>query len=227
MGHCSEIQNRMVATIIVALTIAGCRYASPRNTPMNEPGNRFVDARDGRVYRTVTIGGLVWFAENLAYMPRVSAISGQGGIWVYAFESADVGEARKTAEYAAFGNLYDWETALRSCPEGWHLPSDEEWQLLEISVGMTTDEANGRSWRGSDQGTRLKQGGDTGFDVVLAGWRSGDGRVAFRDEHANFWTSTSVDHRAYERLFNVRRTTVGRDLGNKAAAFSVRCVRPS
>ena len=41
----------------------------------------------------------------------------------------------------------------------------------------------------------------------------------------NFWTATPVDQRAYERLFNVRRPTVGRDLGNKPCGFSVRCVR--
>jgi uncharacterized protein (TIGR02145 family) len=222
----SDIQRGIVAvSLILAVTGAGCRHVNAKRTAPNETGGRFVDARDGRVYRTVTIGGWIWFAENLAYMPHVSANSGHGGIWVYGFEGADVASATKTAEYVAFGNLYDWETALRSCPEGWHLPSDEEWRLLEIALGMTMDEANGRSWRGSSQGTRMKRGGDSGFDVVLAGWRSGDGKAAFREEHANFWTSTSVDHRAYERLFNVKRTTVGRDLGNKTAGFSVRCVR--
>lgn len=217
--------RNVAATMILLMIVSGCGYATPNRAAPNVGGDRFVDARDGRVYRTVTIGGMIWFAENLAYMPHVSATSGQGGIWVYGFEGSDVENAKKASEYVAFGSLYDWETALRSCPRGWNVPSDDEWRLLEMSLGMTTEEATGRSWRGSNQGTRLKRGGDSGFDVVLAGWRSGDGKAAFRDEHANFWTSTAVDHRAYERLFNVRRTTVGRDLGNKTAAFSVRCVR--
>ena len=72
----------------------------------------------------------------------------------------------------------------------------------------------------------MKQGGSSGLDIVLAGWRSGNGTVGFRGEHANFWTSTAVDDRAYERLLNVRRPTIGRDCGNKTCGFSVRCVRP-
>ena len=94
-----------------------------------------------------------------------------------------------------------------------------------MALGMTPAEANGMSWRGSNQGTRMKRDGDSGFDAVLAGWRSGDGRMRFRGEHANFWTATSVDFRAYKRLLNVGKPTVGRDLGNKTAAFSVRCVQ--
>lgn len=215
----------VIAPIVLAIAVAACHTFSPSRTTPNQSAGRFADVRDGRVYRTVAIGAFVWFAENLAYMPHVGPSARPGGIWVYGYEGADLLEAKQTAEYVAFGNLYDWETALHSCPRGWHLPTDDEWRLTEIALGMTLDEANAMSWRGSNQGARMKRGGDSGLDVVLAGWRSDAGRSAFREEHANFWTATSVDHRAYERLFNVRRTTLGRDLGNKAAAFSVRCVR--
>jgi uncharacterized protein (TIGR02145 family) len=186
---------------------------------------QYVDPRDGHVYRTTRIGGLVWFAENLAYMPHVRPGAEQGGIWVYGYEGTDPAEARRTAEYQSCGNLYDWTTAVRSCPEGWRLPSDEEWKLAEIALGMTPAEANSLSSRGSNQGTRMKFGGDSGFHAVLAGWRSSDGKFRFRGDHANFWTATSVGDQAYERLFNTRRPTVGRDLGDKTAGFSVRCVR--
>jgi uncharacterized protein (TIGR02145 family) len=62
--------------------------------------------------------------------------------------------------------------------------------------------------------------------VVLAGWRSSGGKFGFVGQHANFWTATSVGEQAYEHLFNIKRPTVGRDLGDKTAGFSVRCVRP-
>jgi len=210
---------------LALMSVAGSEGHGAGDPVQDDRQGRYVDSRDGHVYRTVRIGELVWFTENLAYMPHVSPSGEQGGIWVYGYEGREPAEARLRAEYAAYGNLYDWDAAMRSCPAGWHVASDEEWKLTEVALGMTAVEADGVGWRGSDQGTRMKEGGDSGLDAVLAGWRSGSGTLAFRGEHANFWTATPVDHRSYERLLNVRRPTVGRDLGNKTCGFSVRCVR--
>jgi len=34
-----------------------------------------------------------------------------------------------------YGRLYNWETAMKICPSGWHLPSRAEWELLTATVG--------------------------------------------------------------------------------------------
>jgi uncharacterized protein (TIGR02145 family) len=217
--------SRSMFLALALITLVGVQGYGTGSLAQGDSNQRYVDTRDGHVYRTVSIGRLVWFAENLAYMPHVSPGAAAGGIWLYGYEGSDTAEAKTRAEYAAYGNLYDWDTAMSSCPAGWHLPSDEEWKSAELALGMTSDETSGMGWRGSDQGTRMKQGGDSRFDAVLAGWRSGSGTLGFRGEHANFWTATPLDQRAYERLLNVRRPTVGRDLGNKSCGFSVRCVR--
>jgi len=211
--------------VLALIACVGCHGHGTGRLAPDDARDRYVDPRDGRAYHTTTIGDMVWFAENLAYMPHVSPSAEQGGIWVYGFEGTDPAAARRTTEYQAYGNLYDWDTALLSCPDGWHVPSDEEWRQTEIALGMKPAEADAMSWRGSNQGTRMKRDGDSGFDVALAGWRTGAGKMGFRGEHANFWTATEVDFRAYERLLNVARPTVGRDLGNKTCGFSVRCVR--
>ncbi|HEX2083375.1 MAG TPA: FISUMP domain-containing protein [Xanthomonadaceae bacterium] len=216
----------LLLPMVLCGLLCACAHMEAGGSPDDRSG-RHVDPRDGHVYRTIEMGGLIWFAENLAYMPGVGPGAEPGGIWVFGYEGREPAEARKASQYRAYGNLYDWNTALAACPEGWHLPSDEEWAALEIALGMTQAEAAGLAWRGSDQGARLKQGGDSGFDVVLAGWRSSGGTFGFVGQHANFWTATSVGEQAYERLFNIKRPTVGRDLGDKTAGFSVRCVRPA
>ena len=47
--------------------------------------------------------------------------------------------------------------------------------ILEKELGMSESEASRENWRGSDQGTQLKTGGDSGFEALLGGYRSHNG----------------------------------------------------
>ena len=91
--------------------------------------------------------------RNLAYLPHVCpADVPDCGIWVYGYDGNDVGEAATTDEYQRFGALYDWKTAQEACPPGWHLPSDQEWQALEVALGMSPADAATSVWRGTNEG---------------------------------------------------------------------------
>ncbi len=79
----------------------------------------FTDSRDGKTYKTVTIGTQTWMAENLAYKTSSDC-------WAYDNDETNV---------VKYGYLYYWETAKEVCPEGWHLPSDAEWLTLTNYLG--------------------------------------------------------------------------------------------
>lgn len=128
-----------------------------------EDVNTFIDERDGHKYKYVQIGQQNWMAENLAYMPHVNPVKKQEyGIWVYDYDGSDVAEAKVTENYQKYGCLYDWTMAMDidpkyleeawegdtenhqgNCPDGWHMPSDEEWVEIEKFLGMSEEVAVG------------------------------------------------------------------------------------
>jgi len=83
----------------------------------------FVDSRDNRKYKYVTIGDQVWMAENLRYGEKVYKIREpdgfvRGGYYDY-----------------IFGPLYKFDDARNACPKGWHLPTINEWKKLVDFAG--------------------------------------------------------------------------------------------
>ena len=129
--------------------------------PAPQPDDTFTDPRDGKTYKTATIGDQVWFAENLAWLPEVNDIDehsshegleGKKFYYVLYYNGNDVEAAKATKEYAKYGVLYNWYAAVGeenaagsdatavpsgvqgACPDGWHLPSKAEWERMEACV---------------------------------------------------------------------------------------------
>tara|TARA_Y100000590_G_scaffold125466_1_gene143503 strand:+ start:204 stop:1640 length:1437 start_codon:yes stop_codon:yes gene_type:complete len=124
---------------------------------------------DGNVYETVLIDEQLWMAENLK-VTRYSdgdAISTnldwsstvEGGYTVYPVDYDDASQATCEDDCSeVYGNLYnryavDDERGV--CPEGWHIPTDDEFKDLERYLGMTESEVNSLGWRGTDEGSQL------------------------------------------------------------------------
>jgi uncharacterized protein (TIGR02145 family) len=173
----------------------------------------FVDARDGKSYRTTTIGTQTWMAENLAFKPCAD------GCWPY---------ENTPANAAAYGYLYSWEASRKACPPAWHLPTDAEWSTLveslggESAAGGKLKEAGVAHWASPNTGAT----NETGFAALPGGARSYDGKFATMARDGSWWTATEDDaigawyHGMYNRTGEVRRF---RSL--KLNGFSVRCVR--
>lgn len=206
-------------------------YQSDTLTKLSNNNGNFTDLRDNKTYKTIIIGEQEWFAENFAYMPFVCDLdSNNCGVWVYNYSGSELEQAKITQEYKNYGCLYSWDQAKKLCPEGWRLPTEEDWIKLEKYIGINGLEndslLNHISWRGEKHADLLKKGGETGFDILFAGWRAGTGRFNNIGIHANFWVdSETSNYGAIERLFNLNSGKIGKYWGNKNCGFSVRYIK--
>ena len=229
----SKLKSQFFLFFILALLLTAC----DKNDPFDAGSGTFTDKRDGHVYKWVKIGEQIWMAENLAYVPYVCAPDSQCGIWVYDY----YGEGSFYENYTTYGCLYDWETAQTACPEGWHLPSDEEWMEMERFLGMEEDELFKEYVfsRGEDAnvGGKLKETGtflwkepnlgatnETGFGALPAG--DSFGQYVDLHESACFWTISAINtENAYSRIFHYEYKGCFRYPWNKSNGLSIRCVK--
>jgi uncharacterized protein (TIGR02145 family) len=175
-----------------------------------QSGN-FKDPRGEKVYKTVKIGNKVWFAENLAFVPDY------GNYWAYDNNNANI---------AKYGYLYDWETAIKVCPDGWHLPSDEEWDVLSESLGGIG--VAGRKMKSTSGWADNGNGNNSsGFNAKPSGTKLYDGFGYNLGNTVYWWSSTEYDmRRASGRYINdydgilYKNNEFDKDFG-----FSVRCIK--
>ncbi|KPK84702.1 MAG: hypothetical protein AMS27_09275 [Bacteroides sp. SM23_62_1] len=174
---------------------------------------------DGNAYKIVRIGTQTWMAENL----KVTHNKNGEAVTSYCYNDSQ-------DDCALFGRLYTWKISLEVCPDGWHVPSDEEWRQLETELGLSYEESILTGWRGTDHGTSLKEGGSSGFNAMLAGYKDGtvfwDGRYFDKGYFGAYWSRSQLDSfRAMAFFVHVNSDRVLRSDYDKTAAFSVRCVK--
>ncbi|MFY9115918.1 MAG: FISUMP domain-containing protein [Bacteroidales bacterium] len=235
-------------------------------TPQETP-TTLKDKRDGKVYNTVTIGSQVWMAENLAYLPSVSSPDKGSGTkphyYVYNFNGKSGFVAKFTTQYRDYGVLYNWAAAMAGseggdssqgnvrgiCPEGWHLPSDAEWEQLETYLayngyryanvigGTVRDKiaialASVTGWSSSNEegapgnNDYPEYRAKSGFNARPGGYRSTNGTFGGIDKYGNWWSSTEqVAAMAWSRFLFYDFDYVARGGNDKEYGFSVRCVK--
>lgn len=182
----------------------------------------FIDKRDHQSYKTIQIGTQTWMAQNLNF-------SGEGS-WCYDDSAFNCDK---------YGRLYTWEAALKSCPDHWHLPSNEEWTSLELFLGMTPEEVKIWLMRGDGEGTMLKnetewemENGEklgynsSGFNALPAGFLNvHNGKYTDLGKRASWWSSTPSDQYAIRRTLFYNKTGIDKDPATRTLGFSVRCIQ--
>lgn len=193
---------------------------------VNQPEPEGVIDVDGNIYTIIQIGEQTWMQENL----RVTRAPDGSAITSYSYYD-DQDSIKK------YGLLYTWDVALNGtkkegaqgiCPDGWHLPSDDEWKQLEMALGMTSAQANMvNTWRGAPAGTMMKTGGNSGYEAHLSGRRNSNGSFSFIGRMEYMWTSTDYSSNlAWRRCLDSNSPDVGRwNTFPKSYGFSVRCVK--
>lgn len=193
-------------------------------------GNPLLDTRDGQSYQTVKIGNQCWMAENLNYGEMKESIftndphsdvSNNGVVEKYAYDN-------DPANLDLYGALYDWnemmnyhnvESSQGICPDGWHIPSHDEYAELVSNAG---------DW--IDAGKQLKVGGSTGFNFILGGNRREKGNFTGGGETTgSLWSSTistsHPDSRAWNIYFIAEADNGAKATDVMTVGKSCRCVK--
>lgn len=174
------------------------------------PGEDLFDDRDGQTYRTVTIGTQTWMAENLNYE------NGDSFCFEYDEENCE-----------RYGRLYPWESAQSACPDGWHMPSPEEFStLIDLAGGKAVAGARLKSMEGWEAGAVSTD--DYGFTALPAGRRGYYQDFTDKTLGAYFWSNSRVQNSTAAYNMDLRFDTdsaMVRDNPDAHDGNSVRCVR--
>jgi uncharacterized protein (TIGR02145 family) len=202
-----KIQWTMWRVIALGLMLA---FSAMTATSQNK--GTFKDPRDGYVYQWMKVGNLAWMTENLRF--NVAA-----GSWVY---------NNDTAIGAKFGRLYNWKAAQTSCPKGWRLSTDKDWNALIAALGGNTQA--GAAIQAMDTVGKGQKYGNPAqpatISTLLGGIRHADGSCLGVNTWGGCWTSGKVnDSVANNVLFAHGSREVVFSTNDKSTGFLVRCVR--
>ena len=206
---------------------------------------------DGNSYHTVTIGTQTWMTENL----RTTKYNDGSAItlvtdsvsWAklatpaYCWYNND-----EIANKNAYGALYNWYAVETNklCPAGWHVPTNEEWTVLEdyLTSGGYGYEGSGNDiaksiaaasgWLASDTagnvGNDQATNNRSGFSASQGGYRFSYGTFLYMGSYGKWWSSTeSSNNSAFIRFIYSESGIVNSYANQKRNGFSVRCLQDS
>jgi len=262
-GSGTTYQDQQNITLSADMTL----YAQWQSAGSNAcPESPTVTDVDGNTYGTIKIGAQCWMKENLKVTKfrngtPITVIT-DDNTWMQTNSTLTPGMCyynNDIANAANYGALYNGRVATGNiCPEGWHLPTVNDWNTLKDYLmaegynwdGTTTDDklaksmssvapgnkgfwsngtGNGLPGSTSDEGEVKRN--SSGFSAVPAGIReNGNGYFNFLGERACFWSTEhwpGMDQYLYFWRISYNAATFTREIGQKPAGYSIRCVNSS
>jgi uncharacterized protein (TIGR02145 family) len=189
----------------------------------------------GKVYKTLKIGFQCWMAENLNIGTRINSTQEQINnsiIEKYCYNNAD-------SNCSLYGGLYQWKEAMQYafsedaqgiCPDGWHIPSLNDWQSLIITLGGFSSAGGVMKDSGivhwafpNTRATNL-----SGFTALPTGCRApyNGGGFEWFPFWTYYWSTTEIDaENAWRIDLKHNNATCNYIYGYKTFGFPVRCIK--
>lgn len=215
------------------LTIIGCEKTDNLKSGDNLPGASFTTPADhsgekgtvtdieGNIYGTIGIGSQIWTAENLrtTHLNDSSAITyGQCfRCWSFLTTPGYCWYENYAPNKTSYGALYNWYTvtSMKICPSGWHVPSSDEWDILEAYLGGS-----------AVAGSKLAETGNSEFEALSGGYRGDLATYYNFGETANFWTSTAAStEKSIYRSIDFKSMKINSETFPIGWGASVRCIK--
>jgi uncharacterized protein (TIGR02145 family) len=249
-------ENSRLYVKVVAKDEAGKSLKSNEYSFTYKKFGTFTDTRDNKIYKTVNIDGKIWLAENLAFLPAED--TNPEVVVPGIIEHIGSGDDAKTIDpaklayadiknhknYGKYGLLYSRKEIARVgvVPAGWHIPTPEEWDVVEKSVGMTDEEILSSEYVGTgainlksneawtNKGTN--ESGlnflPSGYGILSGGWMAPKLEVNDFGISTAFWTSNYTPGRFAKEYIRALVDTDngvknGRSMGTRR--YSVRLVK--
>lgn len=196
---------------------------------------------DGNKYNTVQIGTQVWMTEDLKTtrfndgtpIEQVTLYEEWAGLTspAYCWYNND------STHKETYGALYNWYAVQTNnlCPEGWHVPSDEEWNKLMSNYGLAERAGGPLKEAGTDHWKNPNTGASnaSGFTALPGGYRSYNGTFNVIRAFGYWWTSTesnwwnnndSTTSIVFFRSMVYNDKQLYRNVSEKTNGFCVRCL---
>lgn len=212
---------------------------TPPNTKVDIKGCTIIEDIEGNEYGTIIIGTQIWMSESLRttmYNNRnvINHIIGDEE-WKNTTEDAYCNYDNNTNTYEDYGRLYNWKAATKNiCPENWHLPSKEEWNILveylggEDVAGEKLKETGNNHWFTPNEDFSTNE---SGFSARGSGSRFANGQNFQLDglkRGSSFWTSNedvNDNDKALIYLLSFSNKSVTQRTRDKKDGNAIRCIK--
>lgn len=211
---------------ILVVVVALCLVVSCQYDPVKDV--------DGNSYKVVKIGNQLWTASNSNVstfrngdtIPHVKSAEewqkageNEQPAWCY-YDNESSNEEK-------YGKLYNWYAVTDErgiAPEGWRVPTDEDWKTLEKTLGGV--EKAGEALKSKTEWTKKVGKNSSGFSALPGGYRNYKGDFDSKGKYGAFWSSSeSVDNMAWYRYLFDDNNLLNRLNFSKEDGMSVRWVK--
>lgn len=191
------------------------KYADGTNIPFIEDSATWNNTSDD-----ISFKGYGWYNNDIAYKDTFGALYNFGG--------------------ATDGQIYTSENIQGACPDGWHLPNDEEWQELESFLGIQNSELDIEGYRGTNEGSKIATNAElwdddvlendsdfssTKFNAIPAG-SVGFGQYRYVNQLAKWWSSSAdTENASFSRGVSYNDKRIYRSGTLNRSGYSIRCIK--